>query len=288
MSQTRQSGTQPSRLSYLIHTFNQHIAFNSISSQMGYDLVVLPKDWFFEDLHPGKFDFLTNIINTAYDKPKEKYGIIKTHRIKKAQNLPQELQYSKEKDVFLALLLGLKDGFSGFDTPRDFSKTPFLSKDYTSHFGEISTDNVNVIHVDSTFPVTKDIEDRVLATVGFKTYNGSSKTASTVEFEMTAFTSFLLGIAPKLLEFVIENTFKDPKTSLFDADEVSTVHLHAVVIRDHELVPYYAKYCGFHRFDQPDVVITSSSTDSPLEDGIQASRDFYLAFLRRTIQLSTN
>lgn len=250
---------------------------------MGYDLVVLPKNWFFEDVYPGKFDRLANIINTGYDRAKNKYRIIETSRIKKPQDLPIDLQYSPEKDVFLTLLLGLTECFQSIE-PREFSKVPFLLLQYGNHFGELTKDNVNIHLVDTKFVIDEDIQSRVLSTVGFKTHNGS-KEESTVEYEITAFTSFVSGIGSKLLEFVIENTFKDPNTRYFDSSKVATVHLHAVVIRDHDLVPYYAKYCNFHRFGQPDLLIKANNENSPLEDGIVASRDFHLAFLRRTLQL---
>ncbi|XBA47454.1 hypothetical protein SBP28_001925 [Candidozyma auris] len=223
---------------------------------MGYDLVILPKSWFFTKVYKGKFDTLAEIVNTAYDRPKDKYGIIKTRRIKDAQNFPADLQFSDEKDVFMTLLLG----------------NPVA-------------ETVKVTQADADFVIDKTIESRILATVGFKTYDRPVKSPSVVEYEMTAFTSFLRGIAPKLLDFVINMMFENPKTPLFDYTSVSTVQLHASVIRDHDLVPYYSKYCGFERHAIPDLLIETNASNSPLEEGIVATRDFYLAFLRRTIYL---
>lgn len=253
----------------------------------GYDVIVLPKSWFFEDLHDHKFDSLARIINTAYDKPKDKYGIIKTQRIKYPQKLADDLQYSKEKDAVLLLLLGLKEKFSELDFHRDFQKTPFLPLEMMNHFGAILDDNANVIYADSTYSIDKDVEGRVLTTVGFKTYSSESKPEFSAEFEITAFTSFLKGIAPKFFEFLVDFCFKNARLSLIPP-HTSSVSLYAVVIRDHDLVPYYTKFCGFETFGMPDMLVSCGGVDSPLEGGIEASRDFHLAFLRRTIKLGTN
>lgn len=266
-----------------------------------YELLVLPKEWLFSSDDPYKYDVLSAVINKAYSKPMAKYGIIQTTRVKDSAKFLEQLQLTPEKECFIALLLASSDTFSkieketGFVRKFDLDVYPLkncyssdIPKEYKGYFEPLSTSNVKVTIADSTTKVDSSIADRFLALCGYKTFYGPEKKEQSVrEYELTSFTSFLSGMALLLLDYTLEHLLCNAEYGLMkvDGDRTESCIVHAVVIKEHDLVPYYTKCCRFDLWGHPDSLISASETNSQLEFGVLASRDFHLSFLRREVAM---
>ncbi|KAJ8140947.1 hypothetical protein OY671_005875 [Metschnikowia pulcherrima] len=280
---------------------------------MPYQLLILTKDWFLSDISPGKFRVLSGILNKGYSKPMARYGIIQSPRIKDHDQFLDSLQLDSgcvsvdsDKDFAVFLLLGSKGDFKRLEaefaykrhfnseiwplTSANDSDIPIdLAREFG--FGPLSRDTVEHVTLAPTDRLGPDIADRVLATIGVKTYTDdghfreSDLSAGTKHYELTAFTSFMRGMGTELLGYVNSAFISTDKPTILRPAHVTRVVLHAVVIKEHDLVPYYSKVCGFVPSTHPDVVVSVSGTDSPLESGIEASQDFTISFLRRDLMV---
>lgn len=270
---------------------------------MSYELLVLPKKWVFESENDSRFDVLTQIINKAYAKARYRYGIIETSRIKRPETFLQDLQLSSNKDVVLTLLLGTEEKFAAIERDHGYKRQfnpesePVQSFDsdipqeYSTYFEKLTPES----HVKYTFAgpgyvIGPEIRNRVLGTVGFKTFSnedilGDRETHTVQEYELTAYTSFLRGVGPPMLEFVLGKLVQDPKTSVLNHSRITKCFIHATVIREHDLVPYYIKQCKFIRAGKEDTLVSADGEDSALEAGVLATRDFHLAFLKREVEV---
>lgn len=275
---------------------------------MSYELLVLPKKWLFASERPKKFDILAQVINKAYSKPMAKYGIIETTRIKNYDKILDELQITENKECFITILLGSQSKFAQIESETGFkrvfdlevfplanSASSDIPRQYRHYFEPLTaTSDIKVTFADEKTVVDADLANRLLAVCGYKTFYESDAWAddhvggndqNVREYELTSFASFLGGVGPQLLEYTIANYITNPNLQLTDQTNIDKCVIHAVVIKDHELVPYYTKYCQFHTSDKPDCLIPKGGEDSPLEDGIRATKDFHLAFLRREVAM---
>lgn len=257
---------------------------------MSYEVLVLRNEWLFSDRSTEKYQVLTDVINKAYNRPAEKYGIITTPRIKDADSFIDNLQLHDDQNNFIAILLGSENVFKRIESEsgyrRDFTIDPFLPRELAAHFEKLdSHSNIEVTVAPADFEVGSSVANRVLATVGFKGIGKASKPIGELEYEMTAFTSFLYKIAPQFMELVFRNFLKMLGFPIHFTPQPSGILVHAVVIRDHELVPYYTKFCGFSRSSRPDLLVSAADMDSPFDDDCMASRDFHLTFLYRKLRI---
>lgn len=280
---------------------------------MPYQLIILTKDWFSSELHPGKFRVLLEIINKGYSKPMAEYGNIKSPRIKNHEKFLQSLQLEldpvsespeNQKKIAVLLLLGSESDFNLLQTksgyarkfnpeiwPLSGSNDSDIPIQHSSVFGPLTRGNVEHLILSPSDQIDDDIADRVLATIGLKTYLDDGYLTSkdllpeTKHFEITAFTSFMRGMGKGIIEYIELVFFRHKGANLFKNTDTNKVVLHAVVIFEHELVPFYRNACEFVSSKHPDVLIKVAGSDSPLGDGIEAQTDFSISFLRKDIEV---
>lgn len=274
---------------------------------MSYELLVLPKKWLFSKDRPDKFNILSQIINKAYSKPMAKYGIIQTTRIKNYDKLLEELQITEKKECFISILLGSEEKFAqieretgyvrNFDLevfPLSTASSSDIPKQYRHYFEPLLPElEVKITFADEYTEINQKLANRLLAVCGYKTFYETdawaddhvSDNEQVREYELTSFASFLGGVGPQLLDYTIHNFITNPQLTLTNQREIEKCVVHAVVIKEHELVPYYTKYCQFETSNKPDCLLPKGGENSPLEDGIRASQDFHLAFLRREVPM---
>lgn len=272
---------------------------------MTYELLVIPKEWLFTPF-PGQFDVLTDIINKLYSKAMAKYGIVQSTRIKHSGKFLSDFLLTPEKDVFLLVLLGSHDAFrqlkekEGYE--RNFVADVFplsgafdsdVPAQYMLYFGELSDERVKITTLTPGEALTEDAANRVLATAGFKTFHELdpladdlvAKSEPTVkEYELTSYGSFGKRMGPRLLDYAIDKFVADPHCVYLNQKDITGCVLHAVVIREHDLVPYYTHACRFVPSGKADAVY-SSGKPWMLEDGVITTQDIHLAFLRRDIEV---
>lgn len=290
---------------------------------MGYDLIILRSDWLFTDPDPVKYETLTYLINKAYSKPMAKYGIIRSNRIKSPKSFLQCLGLSPEKEPVIVLLLGSSDGFEklerehGFDRKFKSDVWPLsqcndsdLPPHLVDEFGPLVPEFVRVHNLEPHEALDSTIINRCLATLGFKRvhapespqnivksqerlrsfgeYDERPKLAmkKNLELELTAYTSFMPRGGAILLEYIISEWLANGRNDWFTEHDVSSYTILASVIKEHDLVSYYTKKCGFVAHGQPDCVVKASNTDSPLEPGVIAASDFTVSFLKREVNVS--
>lgn len=244
---------------------------------MHYEVLVLRNDWVFATADPSKFKILTDLINKAYHRPLEKYGIMQTPRIKDPPSFISNLQFSSSKKNFMVLLLASELKYQTIideNSQLDPKTKRFLNRDIAKTFDDLlPSSDIKITIAEPDFHVDESIGNRILSTIAFKQIDLKKEG----DYEMTAFTSFLHGIAPNFLEFVL-NHFK----VILDVSW-SPISILAIVIREHELVDYYTKYCGFEKSNKPDIFVSATEMDCPFDDDCRASKNFHLAFLHRLV-----
>ncbi|OBA22439.1 hypothetical protein METBIDRAFT_11272 [Metschnikowia bicuspidata var. bicuspidata NRRL YB-4993] len=274
---------------------------------MPYQLLILRKDWFSADVTPDKFQVLLQILNKGYAKPMAQYGLIESLRIKYHQNFLKDLQLdpasvaNQDKDFAIMILVGSKSDFKRLEAHagyiRRFNPEIYplsglsdsdIPMELASEFGPLTAENVEHVTLAPSARIDVDVADRVLATVGLKTYqddgyfSDSDFLADTKHYEITGLTSFMRGTGSGIINHVIRLFFFS-KPSFLKPEHVLKTVLHAIVIKEHELVPFYQKAFGFVPSTHPDILIKMAGSESPLEDGIKASRDFSITFMRKEI-----
>lgn len=275
---------------------------------MSYELLILPKLWLFAG-GANKYDTLTGVVNKAYAKCRFRYNIIQSPRIKSPDMFLNDMLLNEEKDVVLMVLLGSKEKFDaieknhGYQRKFNSSLDPIdqvfdsdIPAEYASYFEQLTPDtDVKYIYAGPDYVVDQDVSSRVLATMGFKSYAEYGDYTEnkvtlldpiTKHYELTLFTSFMKGAASGLLEHVLTNFVQNSKSQVLDHSQTSRCIIHAIVIKDHQLVPYYEKYCGFKSYGRPDILVSKTGEGSPLEEGVTATSDFHIAFLRREVSVN--
>lgn len=251
------------------------------------ELVILPKDWFFQGDN-SRFAPLQKLINKSYDKARYKFDIIRSSRIKTPTSLLTDLCVTKDDEINLFMFLGPVEKFKE-EFIRDFSASKNLQEAFSCDIPEsllkefeFDETDLKISIADPEFVIDDSILSRILGTVGLRSYHEEKISDSIKELELTAFTSFMRITGPKLLDIVI---------SRFLVERYSLYHkilLHADVIREHRLVEYYSQKCGFKQESKEDVLIEAAETfagNGYLEKGIVASQDFHIAFISREIDV---
>lgn len=259
-----------------------------------YELVVLDKRWIFGPDAATRFRVLSKVVNKAYSKPMHRFGIVQLTRVKNPALFLSDFSLSPNKDVFFTILLisdefyeklGLSRLFQDDVHPLEKCTSSDIAGSNADYFEPLSDANVKINYADENYAIDDAVANRVLSTLGFKTFTDNTEKSKIPEYEITCFTSFLRGIGPQLLNFLIEKFVSHPDCAYLSNGSSLACMLHAVVIRDHLLVPYYVKNCAFVEYGKADLAILPSGENSPLETGIVATKSFSLAFLRRKVEV---
>ncbi|CAI5757742.1 unnamed protein product [Candida verbasci] len=269
---------------------------------MSFEIIILPYSWFHNEITPTKFDNFKSLINKSYDKPRHKYGIIKSSRLNKNHSLLDDLAIKISDQINIYLLLVKKEAFESLNVNRQF--TGDIDQCYNCDippvlpYSDIAKSSMHVVN--SRFEFNEDILQRCVASVGLKSNHYHSDSQTIANFELTCFTSFMRNIAPVYLEHVLSLIKHEfffnllNNTGGFNVEETGNykkIIIYADVIVEHDLVDYYINKCNFEKTGNKDLLIEVNKETGDaggfglLEDGILASRDFHLGFLKRELKL---
>lgn len=259
------------------------------------EFVVLSKRWL-SGISSKRHAGFVSIINKAYAKPKIKYGIIKTDRIKADMSILDNFRINNDDDFCVLLLLGpqsvfedisSEDGylrsFESDNTTLEEANNCNIPDAYAERIGLTTLSNVSFTFYNYDEELTAKQMNRIIGSIGFKSYHGNFKNDPFIqEYEITCFTSFMKWAGPTMLELAITQYLKKQKDV---ADKTSKIILHADCIREHNLVHYYVSQCKFVSADKPDtyVDVHSASASGVFEDNLEANRDFHISYLYRII-----
>ncbi|KAK6463252.1 hypothetical protein DFJ63DRAFT_111424 [Scheffersomyces coipomensis] len=277
---------------------------------MTFELLALRKDWFYHhEEQELRFAGLMKIINKAYDKARFKYGIIETTRIKYPNAIPADLQLSTVDGFALFILLGPEKAFQELkekhNYTRDFSTVSSnleqsfncdIPEQYLSSFDLNNLNDVKITIVDNDFELDDKTTNRVLGSAGFRIYAHGNKDDSILDLELTAFTSYMRKLGPKILNLIIDKCLLNEKLlsklypTLGPLEQYNKIIIHADVIKEHGLVQYYVNNCTFQQADKKDIFYEVSEdkkvkSEGTLEEGILATRSFTISFIYREILL---
>ncbi|KAG7691908.1 hypothetical protein KL933_002293 [Ogataea haglerorum] len=209
----------------------------------------------FSDLCPPLESALIDVINRGYNKPRYRYGVIDTPRIK--HSLLRDLNIKDPEQSYLALFLAPKS-----DTliERDDTAAEATNK-FISKFPEMSFPT-RVSQLDDY----SDVESRILGTVGIRKIDRGH--------ELTAFTSFYPQLSGKMMDF-IHGVGKNVGSKTIVAD----------VIAEHNLVEFYEKhqYREVRRIPCKIDKQTNLVIGSVMEDGVKAKKDFTMVEMERVL-----
>ncbi|KAG8204478.1 Biofilm-induced protein [Candida albicans P76067] len=272
---------------------------------MSFEVLALPYSWVHKDSVSSRFENLKHLINASYNKPRYRFGIIQSPRIKNNDTVLSDLAIDANDEICIYLLLGKKEKFDDLANEgykRDLTKvaTTFnqvfandIPERYYSIFNLEDINTAKITFADSDFEFSDEILNRCIASVGLRSFHGKAKPA-TKDFELTAFTSFMRNTAPVFLDFIINQCLLDSerfeKISFQGSlNDFQTIIIHADVIKEHGLVEYYTKKCSFTKSSQEDILIKVDNgqkvDNGVLEKGILASKNFHLSFLERIIHI---
>ncbi|QPG73638.1 hypothetical protein FOA43_000950 [Brettanomyces nanus] len=211
------------------------------------------------------------VINRGYDKPRFKYGVILTPRVK--HDLSKDFLIEAAEEAFLAICLSpqtdhlnpIRNTDDGSTATKKLLESYSLgSLDFTEM--EYSDD------LDLVFEAYRknELQSRILGTICVKNYQGLKD-----EKEVTGFTSFYPGLSAKLMEFM----------ACYCKDQLRVAKLWVDIIEEHNLKEYYEKLGFFFISRETCHVdpITHNMLGKSLEDGIKASRDFHVALMERDL-----
>lgn len=272
---------------------------------MSFELLIFTKDWLFGPDNNGKrYEGLIKVINKGYSKNFFKYNIIITDRI--TNSFISDIGFEPDQDVFF-LLLGPKTVFDKLKNEhgliRDFDKPTTSAKEsYSCHIPKQFEDlfiiddktEIDVSIVKPDLVINDDILYRTLATAGLKSFTGESEYKDdpmAKEYQLTTVTSFLNGLGPKFLDIIIDKFLTNRASSIINHKGIDKFIIHSEVVREHGLVEYYTKYCGFKRVEKfPDFHVKvnpdGTTLNSPFMDVNLANSDFHLSYLYRVIDAS--
>lgn len=272
---------------------------------MSFELLVLPAVWFLDETRneEEQFGSLTKLINKSYSKPALKYNIIQTTRVKSPKSFLEDFSIRKQNGNFtLFLLLAPEKSISkirhkyqfyrDFEKPTSTEKEAFscdIPEEYLEELNFTRDSNLEIKVAKKGDVINDDILQRTIGTVGLR--NEKKKVTKSLDLELTCVTSFMRYAASTMLS-KIEDILLDEPILLMMVKEgsgpIQAIILHAEVIVEHKLVDYYILRCGFEKSLRNDVLVKVMGTGSlqacPLEEGIRATRDFHLAYLRKTIE----
>lgn len=251
--------------------------------------------------YSSRFDNLKKVINKSYNKARFKYGIIKTPRINSKVSIYDNFRVQGDSEISILLLLGAEEQFKKFREEDNYFRAfePSFSweeandcnipEKYLSQLVFNENTPVKLTYYDLNEPFTAEQANRIIGSVGFKSYKGAEADSSTRELEVTAFTSFMRRSAPTMLELAIKHYLKlegGPHKDLHG--EYEKVVLHAEVIKEHNLVQYYVNACSFEQADKPEVLIpiVSAANSGIFEDNLEAYQDFHICSLYRAIKVN--
>ncbi|KAI5969508.1 hypothetical protein CANMA_001576 [Candida margitis] len=267
---------------------------------MPLEIVFLPSPWFRARC---SFPNLAKLLNKGYDKPRLKYNIIQTPRIRNSESLLENLAVKPDDEIGIFLLLGGEKEFAalkerGFE--RDFNDDSVESAlecdippEFSSYFDLDMLNTAQVTIADTSYDFNEKKLNRVIASLGFRSYYKNSN-QTTKPFILTAYTSFVKNAASKFLEFVLKELLVDPKyfnvlSHTGDIAKYGRLSIHADCIVEHGLVGYYTKKCSFEATGEKVLVQVGASiggdASSASYKAIEASRDFHIAYIRREIEL---
>ncbi|CAD1809851.1 hypothetical protein FOB58_002831 [Candida parapsilosis] len=267
---------------------------------MPLEIVFLPAQWF---QARTSFPNLTKLLNKGYDKPRLKYDIIQTPRIQSDDSLLENLAVKSDDEIGVFLLLGGEEEFKslkeqGFE--RDFNDTLLqnafdcdIPAEFASYFDLAKLTKAPVTIADASYELSDQIRNRVLASLGFRSYYKKSA-PTTKPFILTAYTSFIKNAASLLLEFVLNELLQDPTyfnmlSNTGDISKYDRLSIHADCIVEHGLVGYYTTKCRFETIgDKVHVQVGApigGDASSASYKAIEASRDFHIAYIRREVNL---
>lgn len=265
------------------------------------EFLVLSREWLSGPYEP-KYDIFLKIINKGYSKAVFKYGIIKTPRIKTSMSLLDNFRVHGDDDFCILLLLGPEKQFEQLRSDHNYSRTfetPCeswesstdcdLPNEYLSQLSFNIDSEVKITHYNSDEELTPSQVNRVLGSVGFKSYDGDLRSSipSIKDVEVTAFTSFMKRSAPTMLELAIKHFLKQEYKLIADLSSVKSMVLHADCIKEHNLVPYYVNCCSFKPSQKEDtfVDVHSASSSGVFEENLEAYKDFHISYLYRVVDL---
>jgi hypothetical protein len=267
---------------------------------MSFELIGIPVTWFKSDNRESVAK-LTRVINKSYDKVRFKYGRVGSQRIRSHVTFLADLGIDSTRPFVIFLFLGPADVFElarteGFkrDFSESFSVEDAFDCDVVDSYATQLNDRESTIDtkfVRDDFAITADITNRILGTIGFKKYGISSDSQ---DFELTTFTSFLRSSGPKIFHYIAGTFFAAGGNPKFDEllqihrSSRAEVRLHATIIKDHNLIPFYTNKCGFLPSSKPDVLIKADEDSSPDEikarGGLLVAKSFHFAFLYKDVQ----
>lgn len=200
-------------------------------------------------------EFLTEVLNNGYNVPRFKYNVIQTTRIKNPGVFVEDLGFLKPGSFLMVLV------YTG--------KKVLTRKDLE----QISDDNIDVVDVtDDDFTLADYTIGQIIGTLGLKPYKDN---AGELGYEITAFTSFTTGAGKLLIK-------KAEKIST----QLNSPYLMAVVICEHDMVPYYNKHGFFEVAERLllEVDETGRVKGTSIEDGVYASQNFHMAFMKKKLR----
>lgn len=202
-------------------------------------------------------EYFTRAINRGYDKPRYKYNIIQTSRIKNQQVFVEDLQIYKPDSQLLMLV------YTGEGAPS------------RSEISELQ--DMEITDADDSFSFDGIGDECVLGTIGLKAYKDEKGDAG---LEITGFSSLVTGAGGILLSKAEQIT-----------RDMGRPYILAIVICEHELVPYYARY-GYEEVGERVLIEIDEKGkvvgESALENDIYATSNFHLGFMRKDLGPATS
>ncbi|KAG7192473.1 uncharacterized protein KQ657_001874 [Scheffersomyces spartinae] len=257
---------------------------------------------------------IQRLINRSYDKPRYKYGIITTSRIKSPQLFLKDFGLDGTDYGFcLFVLLGPKETFDKLQRDdgyfRDF-ETPAtpgtiydcdIKKEYEGLFQFDPLSLKPTVTVADNNTVLKGLLlSRVLGCVGFKSsgYEYHPNDDACIRLDLTAFTSYLRGNGPRMIDLVLCNILQDHPSHPFLEQQgmvdqsTGKYIIMADCITEHNLIDYYVQKCGFSLTGEEDLLIQVGEDgrlrNNPYEDGIKATQNFHISFLKKCLSVNRN
>lgn len=265
------------------------------------EFLVLTKKWLSEPYGP-KYDKFLKIINKGYSKNLFKYKIIKTHRIKTSMSILDNFKVLEHDDFCILILLGPEKQFEKLKNDRNYSRTfetPYdswegsidciIPDEYVPQLSFDTDSKVKMTYYNSDEQLTPSQVNRIIGTVGFKSYDGDLKSSDPAikDLEVTALTSFMKRAAPTMLDLAIKHLLKRENELITDLSGLSSIVLQVDCIKEHNLVPYYVNCCSFIPAEKEDTFIDVHSAGSSgiFEDNLEAYKDFHISYLYRIVDL---
>ncbi|GME84801.1 unnamed protein product [Ambrosiozyma monospora] len=262
----------------------------STSSPVNVEFITLPISHFLKfNLEPQ----LISIINRGYNKPRFKYGVIDTARVKEdGGSLLKDFQIDEEiiDDTWfcLALATGTENGngdeikFDSSDsgsqlTKKLIQKYPIGSLNFQNLTNTTSTSiiakSTQLLQQILSSTTPQELEFQILGTIAIKPH--SPTTSQT--YAITAFTSFYPSVSSLLFTHITQFAKQQLHVEKFWID----------VIEEHDLVGFYEKL-GFVFIERvtckvDPVTKALVGEDGGLEGGIRANCDFHLVLMYKDL-----